>query len=293
MARHLASNSVRHGRGQQKAVQARPGVLAAVVPRQGLPAGGAAGLPRPCSAGSMGEDREFFGKDEMAAAFASNGSAPIRRGSTSRSARRSTATGSALDPADLAQRIVPFLVRAGVVSEPLSDRQQATLADRAPRAGRAGPSLRQPACSDSCWSPRAPSLRDPADVASTLNDDARPVIDAAIGSLESVDEVARRADRAARASLIDGLGLQPQGGVRSRSCGGVGPPGLAAPVRGHWRSSGARRRWHGCGQTPVGGRLSRSRGGAALGPVGGRVESVSQRLYFLGSDRQPLGCGGN
>ncbi len=59
--------------------------------------------------------------------------------------------------------------------------------------------------------PEGSFVRDPADVASTLNDDARPVIDAAIGSLESVDEWrAEPIEAALRAGLIDGLGLKPK-----------------------------------------------------------------------------------
>ena len=162
---------------------------------------------------SMGEDREFFGKDEMAAAFSLERVSP---NPARFDLKKCTAINGdwirALDPADLAQRIVPFLVRAGVVSEPLSDRQQATLAAAVPLVQERLETLAQAAgMLGFLLVPEGSFVRDPADVASTLNDDARPVIDAAIGSLESVDEWrAEPIEAALRAGLIDGLGLKPK-----------------------------------------------------------------------------------
>ena len=162
---------------------------------------------------SMGEDREFFGKDEMAAAFSLERVSP---NPARFDLKKCTAINGdwirALDPADLAQRIVPVLVRAGVVSEPLSDRQQATLAAAVPLVQERLETLAQAAgMLGFLLVPEGSFVRDPADVASTLNDDARPVIDAAIGSLESVDEWrAEPIEAALRAGLIDGLGLKPK-----------------------------------------------------------------------------------
>lgn len=162
---------------------------------------------------SMGEDREFFGKDEMAAAFSLERVSP---NPARFDLKKCTAINGdwirALDPADLAQRIVPFLVCAGVVSEPLSDRQQATLAAAVPLVQERLETLAQAAgMLGFLLVPEGSFVRDPADVASTLNDDARPVIDAAIGSLESVDEWrAEPIEAALRAGLIDGLGLKPK-----------------------------------------------------------------------------------
>lgn len=162
---------------------------------------------------SMGEDREFFGKDDMAAAFSLERVSP---NPARFDLKKCTAINGdwirALDPADLAQRLVPFLERAGVVSEPLSDHQRATLAAAVPLVQERLETLAQAAgMLGFLLVPEGSFVRDPADVASTLNDDARPVIEAAIASLESVDEWrAEPIEAALRAGLIDGLGLKPK-----------------------------------------------------------------------------------
>ena len=199
---------------------------------------------------SMGEDREFFGKDEMAAAFSLERVSP---NPARFDLKKCTAINGdwirALDPADLAQRIVPFLVRAGVVSEPLSDRQQATLAAAVPLVQERLETLAQAAgMLGFLLVPEGSFVRDPADVASTLNDDARPVIDAAIGSLESVDEWrAEPIEAALRAGLIDGLGLKPKvafGPVRVAGSGRRGSPPLFESLESRGRETTLERlRW--------------------------------------------------
>ena len=88
---------------------------------------------------SMGEDREFFSKEQIAEAFTLDGSRRTRHGSTSRSAPRSTATGSARClPIRLAQRVQAVLVQHGVLGTRSPLTTSATLRPPSPGAGADG-----------------------------------------------------------------------------------------------------------------------------------------------------------
>ena len=162
---------------------------------------------------SMGEDREFFGKDEMAAAFALDRVSP---NPARFDLKKCTAINGdwirTLDPTDLAERIVPFLSRAGVVTEPLTEQQREVLAAAVPlvqeRMETLGQSVGMLAF---LLLPTERFVVDPADAAAVLTADAQPVVDAALAALTEVPQW-RAADieTALRAALIDGLGLKPK-----------------------------------------------------------------------------------
>lgn len=162
---------------------------------------------------SMGEDREFFGKDEMAAAFALDRVSP---NPARFDLKKCTAINGdwirTLAPADLAERIVPFLVRAGVVAEPLTDDQRAVLAAAVPlvqeRMETLGQSVGMLAF---LLLPPERFTLDPADAAAVLTADAQPVIEASLAALTDLPEWRAEAiESALRAALIDGLGLKPK-----------------------------------------------------------------------------------
>ena len=82
---------------------------------------------------SMGEDREFFSKEQMAPRSRSSGSAPTRRASTSRSAPRSTPTGCArCPPTSWRAGCSRCWSSAGSCADPVSERGRATLAAAIP-----------------------------------------------------------------------------------------------------------------------------------------------------------------
>ena len=162
---------------------------------------------------SMGEDREFFSKDEMAAAFSLERVSP---NPARFDLKKCTSINGdwirTLSAGDLADRIVPFLAAAGVVTPTPSDAQLAVLAQAVPLVQERLDSLAQAVPMLSfLLVPDADFTRDEADVVATLTDDAAPVIDAALTSLESLDTwTAGDIESALRAALIDGLGLKPK-----------------------------------------------------------------------------------
>ncbi len=115
----------------------------------------------------MGEDREFFGKDEMAAAFTLDRVSP---NPARFDLKKCTAINGdwirTLAPDDLAARIVPYLVDAGVVTEPLTAEQQAVLDAAVPLVQERMETLRQsvamlalPAACRASGSPSTPPTR--------------------------------------------------------------------------------------------------------------------------------------
>jgi glutamyl-tRNA synthetase len=114
-----------------------------------------------------------------------------------------------LAPDDFAARLVPFLVGAGLISEPVSDEQQRLLVGGAPLVRERMVRLTEVVgmlgflfTDDIAIEP---------DAAATLDEGARAVLDAAIKALEALDGFATADIEAAlRAALIDGLGLKPK-----------------------------------------------------------------------------------
>jgi glutamyl-tRNA synthetase len=162
---------------------------------------------------SMGEDREFFGKDEMAAAFSLDRVSP---NPARFDLKKCTAINGdwirTLSAGDLATRIVPYLVDAGVVTEPLTAEQQAVLDAAVPLVQERMETLRQSVDMLAfLLLPRERFSVLAADAASVLTADARPVIEASIAALEGLpDWSAQAIEEALRGALVDGLGLKPK-----------------------------------------------------------------------------------
>lgn len=162
---------------------------------------------------SMGEDREFFSKQEMAAAFTLERVSP---NPARFDLRKCTAINGdwirALAPADLAERIVPFLARAAVIDETPTDVQLAILTAAVPLVQERMDTLAQSVgMLGFLLVPDDRFIRDEADVAAVLTDDALPVLDASLAALATLaDWRAEPIEAALRASLIEGLGLKPK-----------------------------------------------------------------------------------
>ncbi|MHB1067208.1 MAG: glutamate--tRNA ligase [Candidatus Nanopelagicales bacterium] len=162
---------------------------------------------------SMGEDREFFGKEEMSAAFTLERVSP---NPARFDLKKCTAINGdwirALGTDDLTARIVPFLARAGVVSEPPTEQQARVLAAAVPLVQERMETLAQSVGMLAfLLVPDEALERDAADAAAALTPDTRPVIEASIAALDGlVDWSAAAIEAALRGALIDGLGLKPK-----------------------------------------------------------------------------------
>jgi glutamyl-tRNA synthetase len=117
----------------------------------------------------------------------------------------------ALTPADFARRVVPFLARAGLVTEPLSSDQMWFIRDGAPliqdrltRLTEAPAQLAFLLVPDPDFGARGP------DAAAVLTDDAATPLKAAAEALAAIpDWTAPAIEQALQAALADGPGLPP------------------------------------------------------------------------------------
>jgi glutamyl-tRNA synthetase len=162
---------------------------------------------------SMGEDREFFSLDEMAGAFTLDRVSP---NPARFDLKKATAINGdwirRIDVADLVERIIPFLVAAGVVTEPLTPDQRDVLDAAVPLVQERMETLRQSVGMLAFLLLPAERFEvDPTDAAAVLTDDARPVIEASVTALAALDVWrAEPIEQALRSALIDGLGLKPK-----------------------------------------------------------------------------------
>jgi glutamyl-tRNA synthetase len=156
---------------------------------------------------SMGEDREFFSLPEMAAAFTLERVSP---NPARFDLKKCTAINGdwirTLQSEDLAERVIPFLERAGVVADPLPADQRAILMSAIPLIQERLDTLAQAVGMLSFLFVDAvqiePEAREAMDVS---------VVSAALSALEPVSEwTALEIEAALRAALIDGLGLKPK-----------------------------------------------------------------------------------
>jgi len=162
---------------------------------------------------SMGDDREFFGKEEMAQAFSLDRVSP---NPARFDLKKCTAINGdwirSLDESDLAARIVPFLLAADVVTEPVTDEQKRVISEAVPliqeRLETLGQAVGMVAF---LLVPEERFAVDPKDGATVLTSEAVPVLEAAAAALEPLGEWnSDSVETALRAALIDGLGLKPK-----------------------------------------------------------------------------------
>jgi glutamyl-tRNA synthetase len=162
---------------------------------------------------SMGDDIEFFSKEQMAAAFSLDRVSP---NPARFDLKKCTAINGdwirTLAPQDLADRIVPYLVSAGVVTEPLDARQREVLAAAVPLIQERMETLSQSVGMLAfLLLPDERFTVDEADAAAVLTDDARPVIEAAHSALAALpDWEAASIEQSLRSALVEGLGLKPK-----------------------------------------------------------------------------------
>jgi glutamyl-tRNA synthetase len=162
---------------------------------------------------SPGGDRESFTLAEMAAEFDLS---RVNKNSAQFDVRKLEAMNGdkirALEPADFAARITPFLARAGLVAEPPSPGQAELIAAAAP--------LIQPRISRLSQAPDLLAFLfiaeqdfavDPEDAARVLVPEAREALHAAETALKDVGAWESDAvEEALRGALVGGLGLKPR-----------------------------------------------------------------------------------
>jgi glutamyl-tRNA synthetase len=166
---------------------------------------------------SPGDNREEFSLAEMAAEFDLR---RVNRNSAQFDARKLEAINGdkirALEPADFAARITPFLQAAGVVGDPPSERDGALIASGAP--------LIQPRISRLTEAPGMLGFLfvderhfyvEKEEAARSLTPESAPVLKASIAAFEGVSGWdSESIETALRGALVDGLGLRPNAAFR-------------------------------------------------------------------------------
>jgi glutamyl-tRNA synthetase len=181
---------------------------------------------------SPGENREEFTMAEMAAEF---DLARVNRNAAQFDVRKLEAINGdkirALDPADFAARITPFLAADGLVATPPTAAEAELTAAAAPLVQERVATLAQAAAMLAfLFVDEADFSVDPDDAARVLTPDAVPVLAAAEEALAGLGSWTAEAIRAAlETALVEGLGLKPRaafgGAVRVAITGRrVSPP---------------------------------------------------------------------
>jgi glutamyl-tRNA synthetase len=179
---------------------------------------------------SPGDNREEFTLAELAAEF---DLARVGRNPAQFDVKKLEAINGdkirALDAADFARRITPFLQAAKLVGDPVDERAAALIADGAPLIQERISRLTDAAPMLGFLFVDEQHFTIEEDAARTLTPDCAPVLKAAIAAIEAVGEWAKEPiESALRGALVDGLGLKPRaafGPVRTAVTGRkVSPP---------------------------------------------------------------------
>jgi glutamyl-tRNA synthetase len=180
---------------------------------------------------AIAEDRDIFSMEEMVAAFEIDRVNPSPARFDLKKAEAINATHlRALSPDHLAERMVPYLAAAGLVSDPATDEQRTLIAQATPLVQERMVTLGEAVGMLGFLLAGDDFTRDEADAAKMLHtDDGRAVVKAAhevLAALETWDTAS--IEEALRAALIEELGLKPRnafGAVRVAVTGRrVSPP---------------------------------------------------------------------
>jgi glutamyl-tRNA synthetase len=162
---------------------------------------------------SMGGDRELFTLDEMVAAFDVE---KINRNPATFDVKKLTAINGIkireLEPGEFVKRLLPFLVRRGVLNSPVSDAQLELVAAAAPLVQERSATLVEAATLlEFLFVPDDHFEVDQAAAAKALTSSAAPVLDAAVSVLtELASWTPEDVQEALQAALVDGMGLKPR-----------------------------------------------------------------------------------
>jgi glutamyl-tRNA synthetase len=163
---------------------------------------------------SLAPDRDVFSLEEMVAAFDVEDVLPNPARFDLKKAESIDGDHiRLLDVADFAERLVPYLVAAGVVSEPLTDEQRAVLAAVAPLVQTRMALLGEAPDLIGPFFVGAAGIEYTDEALATLPDNVGLVLNGAINALEDIPEAdwAHEAIQSAlAAALVDDLGLKPR-----------------------------------------------------------------------------------
>jgi glutamyl-tRNA synthetase len=162
---------------------------------------------------SPGGDQELFTLDEMVAAFSVE---KINRNPATFDVKKLTAINGvkirSLEPGEFVKRLLPFLVRRGLLDSPVSDAQLELVAAAAPLVQERSATLVEAA--DLLGFLLVPDHHfsvDPAAAAKVLTPSSAPVLDTAASVLADLPSwTAEDVQETLQAALVDGLGLKPR-----------------------------------------------------------------------------------
>ncbi|GAB3576766.1 glutamate--tRNA ligase [Leifsonia lichenia] len=163
---------------------------------------------------SLTHDRDVFSIDEMVAAFDVVDVNPNPARFDQKKAESINGDHiRLLEVSDFAERTIPYLVAAGILTEPLSDAQRAILAEAAPLVQERVQLLGETPGMLGFLFTDAASLTIEEDARDSLPANAGEVLAASLGALELVPEsewTHEAVEAALRDALIEGLGLKPR-----------------------------------------------------------------------------------
>jgi glutamyl-tRNA synthetase len=162
---------------------------------------------------SPGGDQELFTLDEMVAAFSVE---KINRNPATFDVKKLTAINGvkirSLEPGEFVKRLLPFLVRRGLLGSPVSDAQLELVAAAAPLVQERSATLVEAA--DLLGFLLVPDHHfsvDPAAATKVLTPSSAPVLDAAVSVLtDQPSWTAEDVQETLQAALVDRLGLKPR-----------------------------------------------------------------------------------
>ncbi|AWB86799.1 glutamate--tRNA ligase [Mycetocola zhujimingii] len=162
----------------------------------------------------LSADRDVFSLDEMVAAFDVVNVNPSPARFDLKKAESINGDHIRLLAADdFAERTIPYLVRDGILTEPLTEKERAILAEAAPLVQERIALLGEAPGMLGFLFTDATGIEYQDDALKSLPKNAVEVLDAALAALGDVDDAAWKAESiqgALAASLIDGLGLKPR-----------------------------------------------------------------------------------
>jgi glutamyl-tRNA synthetase len=180
---------------------------------------------------AIGPDRDVFTLEEMVAAFDIKDVNPNPARFDLKKAEAINASHMRLITLeDMTERVIPFLQRADVVSDPITDGERLLLDRAMPLVNERMNKLAEaPALLGFLFADEESFTRDPADVEKVLDEQGRDVVRAAQEALSALDDWNTAAiEKALRARLVEGLGLKPRlafGPVRVAVTGSrISPP---------------------------------------------------------------------
>ncbi|MDI2028598.1 glutamate--tRNA ligase [Saccharopolyspora sp. TS4A08] len=161
---------------------------------------------------SIGDDRDVFTLDEMVEAFdISRVSSNPARFDQKKADAINSAHLRALAPDDFVERIVPYLVDGGVLPAQPTEEQLATVRAAAPLVQERLIVLSDAVGMMGFLFAGDDFQPEEASAQKALGEDARPVLEAAIGSLEALPDWTTAAiEEALKVSVVDGLGIKPR-----------------------------------------------------------------------------------